>query len=250
MTTGSGRAFSLQLMDGPLHLRDWKRLLPVLAGVVVFRLACYAVMTGLALLNELRPAPTLPDLIVSRLPFLPWVNQVNYLAWLLLYLPLSLALLVIAPGRWVRYMVTGGLVSLARGVCIVLTGMGAPDPVHAGAGLGGKGVLSAYLDLISPLGVFRDGAACAYLTKDLFFSGHAATTFLLVLYLWSWPRLRLAALAAHGIMVATVLFAHLHYSIDIVGAWAITFAFFALREWQPREAIQHPGKVERGVKSA
>lgn len=70
----------------------------------------------------------------------------------------------------------------------------------------------------------------AYLTKDLFFSGHTATTFLLLLYLWHRRRLRWVALAAHAIVVATVILAHLHYSIDIVGAWAITYCIFAWRE--------------------
>ena len=37
-------------------------------------------------------------------------------------------------------------------------------------------------------------------------------------------------LVLHLLVVASVLFAHLHYSIDIVGAYAITFALFALRE--------------------
>jgi hypothetical protein len=30
------------------------------------------------------------------------------------------------------------------------------------------------------------------------------------------------------------MLAHLHYSIDVLGAWAFTFAIFALREWRPR----------------
>jgi membrane-associated phospholipid phosphatase len=94
--------------------------------------------------------------------------------------------------------------------------------------------VDAYLDLLSPFGVFGRGAAHAYLTQDLFFSGHTATTFLLVLYLWDRPRLRLVALAAHGLIVASVLFSHLHYSIDVLGAYAFTFAIFTAREWSPR----------------
>jgi membrane-associated phospholipid phosphatase len=60
-----------------------------------------------------------------------------------------------------------------------------------------------------------------------------ATTFLLVLYVWHDRRLRLIALAGHALMVASVFLAHLHYSIDVLGAWAFTFAIFALREWRP-----------------
>ena len=44
--------------------------------------------------------------------------------------PLALALLCTEPSRWIRYMITGGVLSLARGVCIALTGLGVPDPAH------------------------------------------------------------------------------------------------------------------------
>jgi len=206
-----------------------------IAGAAAFRAACYAAMTALALWNERRPAPVLPDLVVSNVPYVAWVDRVNYVAWLCLYTPVALWFLWAEPRRWTRYMVTGGLVSLARGVCIAATGLGAPDPAHAGPGIGDRGFLQAYAELLSPVGVFADGSARAYLTQDLFFSGHSATTFLLVLYLWRRPGARAAALAAHVAMVAAVMLAHLHYSIDVLGAWAFTFAIYAAREWRPRD---------------
>lgn len=209
-------------------------LWPSVAGALAFRYAAYAVMTALALWAELRPAPTLPDAVLARLPYVPWIDRANYWVWLAVYVPLAAVLLWTEPRRWVRYMVTGGLVSLARGVTIALTGMGAPDPAHAGPGIGGRDFLTAYGELLSPLGVFDRGAIAAYLTKDLFFSGHVATTFLLWLYLRGRPRLAPVALAASLAVTASVLLAHLHYAIDVVGAWAVTFAIFTLREGWPR----------------
>jgi len=192
-------------------------------------------MTAAAVWAERRPAPgALPDLVLGALPYVGWVASANYLLWLAVYLPLAAALLLAEPGRWVRYMVTGGLVSLARGATIALTGLGPPDPAHAGAGLAGRSAREAFLELLSPWGVFARGSAQAYLTKDLFFSGHTATTFLLLLYLWPHRRLRWIALAAHALVVASVLLSRLHYTIDVVGAWAVTFAIYALREWIPR----------------
>ncbi len=217
---------------GPARLRALLGLWPALLGAVAFRYACYAAMTALALWNEARPAPTLPDLILEHLPYLPWVDRANYLLWLGLYLPLAAALLLLEPRRWIRYMVTGGLVSLARGVTIALTGLGAPRPVPGGA-LAGRGFWSAFSELVSPLGVFQRDAIAVYLQKDLFFSGHAATTFLLWLYLRHRPRLGWAALLAHLMVVASVMLSHLHYAIDVVGAWAVTFALYALREGWP-----------------
>ena len=80
----------------------------------------------------------------------------------------------------------------------------------------------------------------AYLTKDLFFSGHTATTFVLLLYLWRFPRLRVPATVAHVAVVASVLFSHLHYAIDVAGAYAVAFSIFVLREgWTRRRG---PGR--------
>ena len=211
------------------RLRALAALWPALLGAVAFRYACYAAMTALALWNESRRAPTLPDTVLSVLPYVGWVARSNTLLWLALYLPLTLALLLADARRWVRYMITGGLVSLARGVTIALTGLGAPDPSLAGPGIGNRAFLEAFGELLSPLGVFARGSM-AYLTKDLFFSGHAATTFLLWLYLRDRRSLGRLALAAHAVAVASILLARLHYAIDVVGAWAVTFAIYALRE--------------------
>ncbi len=228
-------------MSGESRGRSTSGLLLLVAGAVAFRGACYALMTAAAVWAEHRPAPGgLPDLVLGALPYVQAVANANYLLWLAVYLPLSLLFLASEPRRWVRYMVTGGLVSLARGVTIALTGLGPPDPAVAGAGIAGRDPFQVWLQLVSPWAVFARGSAQAYLTKDLFFSGHTATTFLLVLYLWPRPRLRAVALAAHVLVVASVLLARLHYAIDVVGAWAITFAIFALREgWPtPRHSLQ------------
>jgi hypothetical protein len=208
----------------------WRAIL----AAVAFRYGAYAAMTAMALWAERRPAPVLPDLALSWLPYVPWVDRANYLLWLAAYLPLAAALLLGDPARWVRYMVSGGLVSLARGATIALTGLGPPDPARAGPGIGDRSFAEAFAELLSPLGVFQRDAIPAYLTKDLFFSGHVATTFLLWLYLRGRPRLAPIALAASLAVTASVLLSHLHYAIDVVGAWAITFALFALREGWPR----------------
>jgi hypothetical protein len=202
-----------------------------------FRAGAYVVMMALSVWNELRPAPSLPDLVVSLVPYVPWVHHVNYWVWLLLYVPLSLTLLWRAPERWCRYMITGGLVSIARGVCIALTGLGPPDPAHAGPGTAGHGYWDVLFALLSPIDIFGRNSAHLYMTKDLFFSGHTASTFLLLLYLWPWPRLRALAAFAHVCAVASVMLAHLHYAIDIAGAYAFAFAIFALREWRPRPGV-------------
>ena len=218
-------------LAGPAGLRAaWRAV----AAALAFRALCYAAMTAAALWNELRPAPTLPDLVLARVPYVQAVANANYLLWLAAYLPLSLALLWRSARRFARYTVTAGLVSLARGATLLATGLGVPDPAHAGPGVSGRDPLQAFVALLSPWQVFAKDAMAAYLTKDLFFSGHTATTFLLLLYLWPERRLRWLALAAHAAVVASVLLAHLHYTIDVLGGYAFALAAAALREgWPP-----------------
>jgi hypothetical protein len=219
--------------EGGARGRALLALGPAVLWALAFRYACYGAMTALAVWNERRPAPTLPDLALGHLPYVEWVARANYWLWLLCYLPLAAWFLWTEPRRWIRYMISGGLVSLARGLSIVLTGLGPPDPARAGPGLGDRSSWEAWLALVSPVDVFGKSSISVYLTKDLFFSGHAATTFLLVLYLWHRPRLRALALLGHGLVVASVLLARIHYAIDVVGAWAVTFAIYAAREWRP-----------------
>jgi len=222
--------------------RAWWRALaalwPKLAGALAFRYACYAVMMLCALWAEGRAGPAAHDVLLENLPYVPWVDRLNYWAWLGAYLPISCVLLALEPRRWIRYMITGGLVSLARGACIALTTLGAPGSGSVDVAPAGTDFWPAYFALLSPIEVFVNDAIHVHLTQDLFFSGHAATTFLLLLYVWHRPVLRWLALAGHVAMVAAVLLAHIHYSIDVVGAWAVTFALFALREWKPRESAR------------
>ena len=209
------------------------RLAGRVTGAALFRYACFALMVWLTLLAEARPAPgPLPDLVLDLVPYVAGVDRWNYHLWLACYIPLALVLLGWDPRRFARFMVTGGVLSVLRGVCILLTGLG---PIHVPddnpARLAEPGAMSrAFFEIVNPIGVFFRDSAHIYLTKDLFFSGHVASTFLLLLYVWPHRRLRAVMLVLHAVVVASVFFAHLHYTIDVVGAWAITSALFVMRE--------------------
>lgn len=197
---------------------------------LVFRFGCYAVMVWLALWAEARPAPQLPDLVLAHVPYVPWVDRYNYLLWLVAYVPIAVWLAWRHVDTFVRYTVSAGLVALLRGLCIVVTGLG---PVRGGdlhAGMDADARWQAFLHLMTP-GFFDPGeGARVYLTKDLFFSGHTATTLLLLLYVWRWPALRWPMLLSHVLVVLSVFFAHLHYTIDVIGAYAVVLALYAVRE--------------------
>lgn len=204
---------------------------------LVFRYVCYAVMVWLALWAEARSAPTLPDVVLAQVPYVEWVARWNYLLWVAAYVPIAIAFFFTDGRRFVRYMVTSGLVALARGVCIAVTGLGATDGVERHVGLDFEARWQAFVGLMTPAFFAPDGGARVYLTKDLFFSGHTATTVLLLLYVWPVARLRWPMLVAHLLVVASIFLAHLHYTIDVIGAYAITFSIFVLREGWPNRPI-------------
>lgn len=223
----------------PPPSRLWSRVL----GSVAFRLFCFAVMNALAVWVEARPAPSLPDALVSRIPYAATVDRYNYLIWALAYLPVAFLLLARDPRRFVRYNIAAGLLAILRGLCIAATGLGPVHGMDLHAGMSPHQRLSAFVALIS---LNHWGSAPFGLTKDLFFSGHTSTTFLLLLYVWRDRLLRKWALVGHVLVVATVFFAHLHYTIDVLGAYAVTLALFAVLEadWRPALAsVRSAGQI-------
>ncbi len=71
---------------------------------------------------------------------------------------------------------------------------------------------------------------------DLFFSAHTAVPFLLALMFWHKPALRYLFLAWSVFFGIVVLLGHLHYTIDVLSAFFITYGIYQLALWFfPRE---------------
>jgi hypothetical protein len=66
---------------------------------------------------------------------------------------------------------------------------------------------------------------------DHFFSGHTGAPFLMALIFWSDARLRYLFLAWSVFFGAVVLLGHLHYSIDVLAAFFITYGVFHIAQW-------------------
>ncbi len=195
-------------------------------------------MLWLALWSEARAAPSLPDAVLSVVPYVAWVDRNNYLLWLFAYVPVGLWLLKKNAELFIRYMVSAGVLAVLRGLCIAATGLGPVHGADLNAGLTAQSRSAVFWQLVNPFAFFAPGgSAQLYLTKDLFFSGHTATTFLLLLYVWRYPKLRALMLGGHLLVVASLFLAHLHYTIDVLGAYAITFSLFAVREGNVRRLL-------------
>ncbi len=66
---------------------------------------------------------------------------------------------------------------------------------------------------------------------DLFFSGHTGLPFLMALVFWENPLLRYFFIVSSLIFGSVVLLTHLHYSIDVLSAFFITYTIFHIAEF-------------------
>jgi hypothetical protein len=66
---------------------------------------------------------------------------------------------------------------------------------------------------------------------DLFFSGHTGIPFLFALIFWDNKPLRITFICASLYFATIVLLGHLHYSIDVLSAFFITYSIFHLAKF-------------------
>lgn len=196
------------------------------------RWLCFAAMTLAAVWNERTPGVPLRDPLLERVPYVPLVEAWNYRLWLAAWLPFVFVVLALDARRFVRLMVSCGLLSLLRGATILATHFGPVRGPDVNAALDWTPDLywRTVAAILDPLQVFGANGAQVWLTKDLFFSGHTATTFLLLLYVWRWPRLRAIVLVMHVLVVASLFLGRIHYGVDVLGGWCAAGLVFRLRE--------------------
>lgn len=223
----------------------WRVFFAFLAAAILFRYLCHSLMLIPVLLNELRPAPTVPDLLLGIVPRLDGLAHINYYLWIACYFPPALYLLYRDRGLFARFILIDGAISLTRGLMIPLTGLGPPFGADVNA-LRPFSFWPTWWKLVDPVRALFGDAAGVYLTKDMFFSGHIATTFLL--YLFGRQLGKSEARVFLGLQLFSlwvVFFTHLHYSIDVIGGYAVTFALFTIGDrWLCR---RFPALAGRGL---
>lgn len=171
----------------------------VLGGVLAFFPSFFAII-------EARDGNPMQDQLLNYLPAVDVSGVIFALIWGTALL--CAVRLVNQPKRLLRFMISYLFVCLTRMLTIWLVPLEPPKDL---------------IELIDPLSnAFYNGS---FVTKDLFYSGHTATVFLMYLVMQKrWDR-RITLLATVLVGVG-VLVQHVHYTIDVLAA-----PFFAYLAW-------------------
>ncbi|MFN0159202.1 MAG: phosphatase PAP2-related protein [Bacteroidota bacterium] len=148
---------------------------------------------------EARPGVHVPDPVLELFPAV----DVTWYTFVLIYSGLMIALVYFSrqPRRLVTGMQTYVILALFRMGAMFFLALEPPTTMIA---------------LKDPFVEYFVGTD-AVLTKDLFFSGHTSTMFLLALFSTD-RRLRIFLLIATVLVAACVLIQHVHYTVDVLAA--------------------------------
>ena len=189
---------------------DHKWLTIVLASASFFCILSFYVWSSLGRHFAARPLAHGADPFLALLPVVNTVPVLTY-GWLVVHMTAWYTWVVYEPRRIPYFLGTIGLFVLVRTLFVAL------DPVGAPAGM--INLNASYL--LSPLrGVLA-------FDNEFFFSGHTAVPFLYYLFC-PYPWYRRFFLAAAIVMGASVLLSRNHYTIDVLGAFFMTYGIFAL----------------------
>ncbi|MEK7480220.1 MAG: phosphatase PAP2-related protein [Patescibacteria group bacterium] len=184
------------------------------AGIVVSTLAGFYA--------TVRASNYVEDIVLSNIPSVR-VDDL-FVVGTFVIIVFVLCLLLTRP-HWVPYTLSSlALFYIVRAVFISLTHLGPfPDRVEV-------------VDWGTIVAKFIGG-------NDLFFSGHTGAPFLLALIFWQTKPLRYVFLAWSAFFATIVLLGHLHYSIDVLAAFFITYGVFHTAElfFKKYRTIFHEG---------
>lgn len=189
------------------YLRNKEFIISVLVGI--FLLILSVVVNFYAGLYAVeRASNPVTDIILSNTKTMD-VDSIfiygSFLFWIFVTV-----LCLLKPNRILFVLKSIALFVFIRSVFISLTHIGPfPDQV--------------YINPESLINMFNSGA-------DLFFSAHTGLPFLMAFTFWNQKSLRIFFLISSVVFGAVVLLGHLHYSIDVLSAFFITYTIFHLSE--------------------
>ena len=190
-----------------LYIKDKRYLISVLSAVA---LLCFSLLVNYyaGLYATERASNSVTDLILDNIPVFDLDGVFVYGA--ILFWTFVGLLCINRPHVLPFTFKSIALFTLIRSLFITLTHIG-PFPNQVT-------VTSSLLSKISFGG-------------DLFFSGHTGLPFLMALIFWRRPILRYFFIASSLLFGLVVLLTHLHYSIDVLSAFFITYSIYHIAEF-------------------
>ena len=192
------------------HYTSQKEFRRSVFSSIVFFIASVAVSFFAIQYATERASNSVTDIILSNIPPID-VDGVFVFATVLLIVFIAL-LLFAHPKRIPFTLHSLAVFFLIRSAFISLTHIG-PFPIQA------------------PDANWGSLASHFLFSSDLFFSAHTGAPFLMALVFWREKNLRFIFLGWSVFMGVIVLLGHLHYSIDVVSAYFITYTIFCIAEY-------------------
>jgi hypothetical protein len=159
---------------------------------------------------ELRKGIYLEDVLLNNIPSIDFSIPIFIIIW-------STALLLInrmlkSPGLFLQFLISFLLLCITRIITISLF------PLEAPIGL---------VAIKDPISNIFYGGKEVFITKDLFYSGHTATQFLMFLS-FSKKGDKIITGISSVLIVVLVLFQHVHYTIDVIAAIPFGYLVYIL----------------------
>lgn len=192
-------------------LSDKKYRISLLAGGALLATAYY-INYRAALYTDQIPVLSVGDLILDHIPTVDLSFMFTFGIFLVATV-VALYPLIFKPELLPFTAKTVAAFVIIRAFCISLTHLGAPAGYFQLPGLEDQPGFSKF-----------------FYMNDLFFSGHTGFPFLAALLFWENKLLRWFMLAMSVGQSFTVLFMHVHYSIDVVAAYFITYTIYVVSD--------------------
>lgn len=190
---------------------DHKWFTGVLSAATFFFILSFYIASTLGYYHDQTPLPGgVVDAVLSRLPVVDLVPVLSY-GWLLTHMFALYVGVVYYPRRLPYLLGTIGLLVVVRTVFVALNPVGAPP-----------GILNLNASYL-----FQPLRGVLAFDNEFFFSGHTALPYLYSLAVRErW--LKFTFLAASVAMAVAVLLTRNHYTMDVLGAYFITYSVYRL----------------------
>lgn len=217
----------------------WRHLLAerkfrwsLFAAVALMMLALYINYRAVFYTDQI-PVLAVGDIILDNIPTVDLSFMYTYVGSYFVMLFIIFYPLLIRPELIPFTGKTSAVFIITRAFFMTLTHLGAPENYFRLPGLEDQPGVSKF-----------------FYANDLFFSGHVGFPFLGALLFWESKPVRYFLLLMSGAQAVTVLFMHLHYSIDVFAAYFITYTIYIVSDRLFNKLNLHFREIVKKVISA